>query len=329
VFRNLIEKRPILVVFNVTKLCNQRCPMCDICKTSSNDMDIGMIGEYCRALAKFGVGYVFLQGGEPLMRRDLLNIVDEFISNGIKPTIITNGLLLTRDMGCAIAKRQCNLAISLDSLNRNVYKRMRGVDELDTVIRNIRVISEIKKHKGLWAVTTTITKLTGLRDVKCMEKFARDNGFMFAIRPYVFVNGAAGKRDDDLVYKYEDVREIFDYMLRISRRNNYLASLVYNEHIRYIKGEKLFSCDAAKHSFVLGESGIFSLCMEFPGLNFSLEEYAQAAENCTATLEDCNDNTPCFYNNAREIGILWRNKFRILVNFPRILWQMIRYGNFF
>ncbi len=329
VLRNLITKRPILTIFDVTKLCNQRCPMCNIWRASSNDMDFNVIKKYCSDLSKFGVGYVFLQGGEPLMRKDLLDIVDEFIFNGIKPTIITNGLLLTKDMGYAIAKRQCNLAISLDSLDQDVYKRMRGVDKIDVAMQNIRVLSQIKKHQGNWAVTTTITKLTTLQDVKCIEKFAQDNGFMYAIRPYVFVQGVAGKRDDNLVYKYEDVQEIFDYMLSNSHRNNYLASLIYKEHVRYLKREKMFSCDAAKYSFALSELGIFSPCVEFPDLSFSLEEFRQTAKKYTPILERCNGCTPCFYNDAREIGILWRNKFSILANFPRIAYQMIRYGNFF
>jgi MoaA/NifB/PqqE/SkfB family radical SAM enzyme len=288
-----------------------------------------MIKRFCSELSRFGVGYVFLQGGEPLMREDLLDIVDEFILNDIKPTIITNGLLLTKDIGYAIARRKCNLAISLDSLDPIIYKKMRGVDKLEAVMQNIHALSQIKKHQGNWAVTTTVTKLIKLQDVKQIEKFAQDNGFMYAIRPYVFVQGVAGKRDDDLVYRYEDVQEIFDYMLSNSHRNNYLANLVYKEHIRYLKNERMFSCDAARYSFALSESGIFSLCEEFPNLNFTLEEFRQIAQKYRPILERCNSHTPCFYNHSREVGILWRNKFRILANFVRIVYQMMQYGNFF
>jgi MoaA/NifB/PqqE/SkfB family radical SAM enzyme len=329
ILKNIISQRPILTIFDVTKLCNQRCPMCNIWKTSSQDMDIDLIKEYSADLAKFGVSYVFLQGGEPLMRKDIIDIVDEFILRGIKPTIITNGLLLTEEMGKAIAKRRCNLAISLDSLDQNIYKRMRGVDSLDVVMRNIGVLGKNKKRQGNWSITTTITKLAGLQDIKLIERFAQDNGFMYAIRPYVFVKGVAGKRDDDLIYKYEDVKEIFDYMLYSSYRNNYLASLIYQEHIRYIQGEKMFSCDAAKYSFVLRGVGLFSPCIEFPDLSFSLGEFGQAGKKHRSTLRNCNRCTPCFYNDAREIGILWRNKFNILANLPRITYQMMRYGNFF
>ena len=40
VARNMVLKRPILAVYDVTKLCNERCPMCNIWKTESDDMSL-------------------------------------------------------------------------------------------------------------------------------------------------------------------------------------------------------------------------------------------------------------------------------------------------
>jgi MoaA/NifB/PqqE/SkfB family radical SAM enzyme len=291
-------------------------------------MNISMIRRCCRNLAKFGVGYVFLQGGEPLIRQDIFDIVDSFILSGIKPTIITNGLLLTEEVGEKIAKRHCNLAVSIDSLDSEVYKKIRGVEGLKVVMQNITSLSN-KKHKGNWALTSTITRLTTLQDIKLIEEFALTNGFMYGIRPYVFVNGAAGKLDNDLVYNYEDVNEIFEYMLAKSRSQNYLASLAYEEHIKYLKGNKMVLCDADTYSFVLKENGLLCPCLELPNLTFTLDKFKQAREKHAQDIKECNKCNPCFYNCAREVGILWRNKWRILFNFPRIAYQLMQYGNFF
>lgn len=95
VFRNMLTCRPILTIFDVTKLCNQRCPMCKIWKTESHDMTIQEIEQKASQLRKFGVDYVFLQGGYPLVRKDIIAIIDIFIKNGIRPTVISNGILLT------------------------------------------------------------------------------------------------------------------------------------------------------------------------------------------------------------------------------------------
>lgn len=66
-----------------------------------------------------------------------------------------------------IAKRDCNLAISIDSMILERHAVLRGVNTLERVKKNIEKIGYLKnKHKGNWSVTTTVTKMTELSDVK-------------------------------------------------------------------------------------------------------------------------------------------------------------------
>lgn len=44
----------------------------------------------------------------------------------------------------------------------------------------------ISSHKGNWAITTTITHASTKKDIHAIEKFAKEHGFMYAIRPYIF-----------------------------------------------------------------------------------------------------------------------------------------------
>lgn len=327
---NVLRKRPILTIFDVTKLCNQRCPMCNIWKTKSSDMTLEEIRTHAKELRKFGVGYAFLQGGEPLIRKDIIEIVDVFLREGIRPTIISNGILLTPEFAEEIAKRDCNLAVSIDSLEKEKYALLRGRDTLEQVMANIRAVKYLKgKHKGNWSITTTVTKMTELEDVKNLRRFAYENGFMYAIRPYIHVNGMAGKEDERLVYDYKDVLNIFYYIAKKARRENFLAYLIYREHIRYMKGESMPECDALNYSFLMKENGHISPCIEFPNLEVDLKHFAKEKRGCKSCLDHCNATTPCFYNDAREIGFLVRNKWTILRHFPELLRQMKRYGNFF
>ena len=190
---NVLLKRPILVIYDVTKLCNQRCLMCNIWKTQSCDMDIEELEEEIKKLSKFGVGYVFIQGGEPLIRKDIIQVVDLFLKHHIKPTIITNGILLTPEIASEIAKRRCNLAISIDSMNPELFAKLRGVDSLQKVLDNIEKIYKMER-KGNWSITTTVTGLSKFTDIKAIEQYATEHNFMYAIRPYIFVKGVAGKK---------------------------------------------------------------------------------------------------------------------------------------
>ena len=269
--KNIVLKRPLLIIFDSTRLCNQRCPMCNIHKEHSEHLSLAELENIAASLHKFGAGYVFIQGGEPLIRKDIIQIVDIFIRHSIKPTVITNGVLLTRELAEQIAQRHCNLAISIDSLDAERYAYLRGSDDLERVLRNVETISDITDRKGNWSVTTTITKQSSFEDVKNIHEYAKKKGFMFAIRPYIALSGVAGKPDEELKYSSEDVMEIFEYFLKIAKKENYLAYLVYREHIKYIKGEPMPTCDAMRFSILLKETGVYAPCLEMPDKSFSLE----------------------------------------------------------
>jgi MoaA/NifB/PqqE/SkfB family radical SAM enzyme len=304
--------------------------MCNIWKTKSDDMTMEQIQSKITQLADFGIGYVFIQGGEPTLRKDLIEIVDAFLVYGIKPTVITNGILLKRELAEQIAERKCNLAISIDSLDRELFNKMRGVDKLDEVLENIEGIKNlIGVKKGNWSITTTVTKKTTIKDIKQIEEYANSRGFMFAIRPYIVTSGTAGKHEEDLSYKSGDVLSVFEYMLFRARKNNYLASLIYEEHIKYIRKENMPMCDAGKYSLLLQENGDISPCIEFPNFKLTLDRYTSSLSQYTERLCKCNHETPCFYNDAREVGFIWRKKWRIIINTHKIIKQIITDGNFF
>jgi len=291
-------------------------------------MDLEKLETEVKKLSKFGIRYVFIQGGEPLIRKDIIQVIDLFLKYRIKPTVITNGILLTPEIAAEIAKRRCNLAISIDSMDPELFAKLRGVDKLDQVIDNIKKIYRMER-KGNWSITTTITGLSRFNDIKKIEEFATEHNFMYAIRPYIFVRGVAGKKNDELMFQWKDVAEIFLYMAAKAKENNFLAYLVYQEHIRYIKGEGMPMCDAARYSFVMTETGVKSPCIEFTDITFALETFKKDRKTFCKKLEECNRTTPCFYNDAREIGVLWRKKWLILLNAPVIIRQLMQYGNFF
>jgi MoaA/NifB/PqqE/SkfB family radical SAM enzyme len=333
VLMNVILKRPILIIFDVTKRCNQRCAFCNIWKAESADMDLAQIEAQAKRLRKFGAGYVFIQGGEPTLRKDLIPIIDIFIKNKIKPTVITNGILLSDELASQIASRKCNLAVSIDSPDREEFARIRGADCLEKVKGNVISASKFRKRNGNWAITTTVTGRTTMADVLALERFADDNGFMYAVRPYIFVKGTAGKINEEMAYQdradNSGILEIFEYARKKAYRTNYLAALVYEEHIRYIRHERMPSCDAAKYSFLMQENGNISPCIEFPDILLELDDFSREKKKYRDVFCRCNENTPCFYNDAREIGVVWRKKLRIFFHLPLIVKQMIRYGNFF
>ena len=94
-FMNLIRERPLVAVFEVCLRCNSSCGYCDL---PLNEGRYEMTREEIRrvfiSLYEDGLRFLFIQGGEPLVRKDLPEILEDLVAIGYSVTMITNGTLL-------------------------------------------------------------------------------------------------------------------------------------------------------------------------------------------------------------------------------------------
>lgn len=123
------DKKPV-VVWNCTRRCNLRCVHC---YSQSADRDYGGELTHDEALAlledlaAFGVPVVLFSGGEPLLRKDLLELARRATALGMRAVISTNGTLI--DEAKARSLREVGLSyvgVSLDGLGE-VNDGFRGV----------------------------------------------------------------------------------------------------------------------------------------------------------------------------------------------------------
>src|SRR5689334_24963970 len=88
--------RPVLVHFEVTMRCNAKCGFCDYWKTDPSEKERELTS-FADAARRFDPMMVCFTGGEPLLRRDLEDLVgavDRAISVKYM-TLITHGAMLT------------------------------------------------------------------------------------------------------------------------------------------------------------------------------------------------------------------------------------------
>ncbi len=94
------EGRGPVVVWNCTRSCNLRCLHCYYTASPERAPDEVSTEEARRMiddLAAFRVPVLLISGGEPLMRRDILELAEYASGKGIRVTLSTNGTLITRD----------------------------------------------------------------------------------------------------------------------------------------------------------------------------------------------------------------------------------------
>ena len=114
---------------SVTDLCNYRCIYCmgadGVCKRSHRDiLTIEELSEIGRAAVACGVRKIRLTGGEPLVRRGILNLCRMLRQlDGLKElTLTTNGSALPRMAAELKAAGVDRLNISLDTLNEEMFR---------------------------------------------------------------------------------------------------------------------------------------------------------------------------------------------------------------
>jgi radical SAM protein with 4Fe4S-binding SPASM domain len=124
---------PNLISWNLTRRCNLACGHCylDAFQRKSDCGDELALAEAVRVveeIAELAPGAMLvLTGGEPLLRRDLDDIVAEAAAAGLMPVIGSNGILL--DAARAQRLRQAGavgVGISLDSVTPEFHDRLRG-----------------------------------------------------------------------------------------------------------------------------------------------------------------------------------------------------------
>lgn len=161
---------------SVTDRCSLRCTYCQPagCPVTYASQDELLTVEQwvklVRVAAQLGITKVRLTGGEPLLRADIVRLVRELsgISGISELTLTTNGLLL-EDMAHQLhtaGLRRVN--ISLDSLDRETYRRITGADGLEKVMAGIRQAEQV----GLTPIKINVVVMKGINDHELID-FAR------------------------------------------------------------------------------------------------------------------------------------------------------------
>lgn len=185
------------VRISVTDRCNLACYYCRVGERVSklHHDDILRYEEIARLveiMSAFGVKKVRLTGGEPLVRRDLPELVKMLKSiRGVSTVAITtNGILLGRYLEKLVEAGLDRLNVSLDTLDREKFRKITGVDGLRSVL------SALENAKGLFRDPIRINTVVlpeNLDEAEDLLLFAKDNGFFLRFIEYMPLSGGTGK----------------------------------------------------------------------------------------------------------------------------------------
>ena len=208
---------PQEVWLHITNACNLRCITCFKAagRALRREMPLDMIRRVLQEIKDLGAGYVVISGGEPFLRRDILDILEFTNEVGLHVLLITNGTMIDERIAERLGEiRPRIVQVSLDGSCPEVNDRIRGDGSFEKTIRAARLLVDQGLDVRLFP---TITRLN-LHDLPNIKNLVRElrPGFQHLAFSKFFATGRGLDHEDELDIP-ED--EYFDMVSRLPMAN--------------------------------------------------------------------------------------------------------------
>ena len=176
-------ERPILSLrITITNRCNENCIYChhDGMVSSKDEMTPDEIYKICKIAKRLGVKKIRLSGGDPLVRKDIVEIVEKIGSLDFKDiSLTTNGVLLEKYAEGLKEAGLDRVNVSLDTLDRDTYKFVTKMDYLNEAKAGILKAVEV----GLYPVKINMVVMKDINqdEVKDMFCFCKENNIVLQL----------------------------------------------------------------------------------------------------------------------------------------------------
>ncbi len=175
---------PILCNYYVTYRCNAACDFCDIWEKPSPYITLEQATQNFKDLKKLGVKVIDFTGGEPLLHKEIANLLHLAKQMGFLTTLTTNCLLYPKKAD------QLNglidmLHFSLDSPNKAEHDASRKVAAFDFVMQSIEKAKAIGERPD---ILFTVFE-TNMHQIEAVwENICKPNNLLLILNPVFAYN---------------------------------------------------------------------------------------------------------------------------------------------
>jgi radical SAM protein with 4Fe4S-binding SPASM domain len=168
---------PFMVSYSITTKCNLKCKHCyseSVDEASPYELSTKEAFSLVNDLSRWGIDLLIIDGGEPLCREDLLDVVRYASSKGIRTTIGSNGTLIDEKMARKMVDAGVMaVAISVDGVDAMTHDSFRGVDgAFEQTLRGIEACRNI----GLPFQLNMVIRKDNLSQLEDMLRLSVDLG---------------------------------------------------------------------------------------------------------------------------------------------------------
>jgi len=148
------SKSPYFVDWAITSKCNLSCKHCR--GFPQGEVSTERAKKLIAEIAELEPGWVIVEGGEPLLRPDLFELLGLMRQRGLEVHLITNGMLVSPQIIGALKQLGIKVMVSIDGATKATYEAIRDGADFDKVIQSARTYA---REGLLEAINTTLLKM--------------------------------------------------------------------------------------------------------------------------------------------------------------------------
>jgi MoaA/NifB/PqqE/SkfB family radical SAM enzyme len=311
---------PGYLQFAITNICNAKCDFCGFAvdrfdPKSRRSVTLKEAKDVIDIAVKNHIGYLLFVGGEPLVHKDLREMVRYAAASGIKPMICTNGSLWTEQNMRELADDGLSSVImSIDSHDVAKHEKNRGLND---VCRKIKEANATFAELGI-QTTASVTASKLIDDYDKLPAFLEDLGFKNCTFSYPLTNLASSYlsfSDSNLVsYRTDELIEVFSKIKAMKKRSGFPVvnpTESLSEMQRHLRKEpEKFGCLGGHKYFYLDWNLNLYRChfWESPMCNiYEFDETKLIRDGCTRCMIDCYRDPSVLQFVAISASDAWQN----------------------
>jgi len=271
------KRIPFQLNIHVTDACNLRCKYCYInFSHAAPDMPFAQLELIIRDAADMGTERISLEGGEPLIRKDIGDIVNLVRDLDMECNINTNGFFVAAKI--EQIKRVDMLSVSLDG-PKEVHDAMRGAGSFDKAIQAIG----IARQRGIKVHVLFVMNRSNRYSLDALLDLAQTHGFTLIPTSLFFQAGAKidERRSTEFVLEDDDYRQ---WLAEIYDRKKAGAPIVWSlGTLRYVTNWPV----------TFRESNLFDIKNIGSGRKTAFKPVKCRAANAFCVMDTNGDLYPC------------------------------------
>ena len=300
--RAYLKGYPVWCTWQVTYRCNFRCSFCyywkerPVDEATLEDFHIGS-----EKLSQLGSLMINLAGGEPLLRKDIPDIV-AILSKHHFPMITTNGWMVTRKLARRLWEAGLfGVSVSIDYADPERHDKERGMPgAFERAVYALRYFSEERVKRFQRVNLMAVLKEDNLNDMEGLIRLASIFDAYFMVQPYSPI-------------KTGDMRSlpspgVSQHLLNLKRRyKNFLSNPYFLKNFDLALNGGVPGCASGRAFFNIDNFGYVAKCVEFRHEPVGRISDLSVEDLLSLLREENRKNTcqGCWYNCRGEIESLY------------------------